>query len=78
MFLYILYGLGILYGVYCIVFCSNLFYTIFDEHRIEKRMKIKREYDRIRGEPPSCNIQIRTLGNYGSKLETIIEDELSL
>ena len=47
------------------------------EHRTEKRMKIKKEYDRIREDPPSCNIQIRTLGNYGSKLETIIEDELS-
>jgi hypothetical protein len=77
MFIYILYGFGILYMIYCIVFCGYLFYTIFDEHRTEKRMKIKKEYDRIREDPPSCNIQIRTLGNYGSKLETILEDELS-
>jgi hypothetical protein len=70
---YIIYVLCILYGTYCVAFCSYLGFVVCKEEH-EKRLKIRREYEII-GRLPTANIRTCDLRDYNSQLETIIEED---
>jgi len=72
---YILYALCILYGTYGIAFCSKLCFVTYKEER-ERRLKIRREYEII-GRLPTTNIRTHDLRDYNSRLETIIEEDIT-
>ena len=71
MFQYIFYGLCILYGIYCVIFCGYLFFVVVKE-QYETHLKIRKEYEEISRSPPPYNIRMSNL--YGQSLETIVEE----
>lgn len=74
MFQTIFYFLLILYVVYCVSFLSLFIYTIWREYREERRNRVRREYDMIRGPPRDIDITMMDLGNYERVLSTIPEE----
>ena len=70
MFQYIFYGLGILYGIYGVFFCSYLCFVVIKEQR-ETHLKIRKEYEEISRLQP-YNIRMSNL--HGVSLDTIIEE----
>jgi len=53
---------------------SLFIYTIWREYREERRNRVRREYDMIRGPPRDIDITMMDLGNYERVLSTIPEE----